>query len=873
MILLKRISCIIICISLISLFPISIYGVSQPPAENQEYIETKSFLDILGVIRDFSAEAVLPVSRIQFLSAVLRGLNLDIPSENTVETGFSDVPASHPFASSIIIGLNKGIIYPAADFAPDRPVTRNEAIKMALVALGYRERAELTGGFPAGYLMCAANARLLSNVDNGDIFTVKDAIMLIFNMLNANIYEQTVYSAENNRFALSDETILSLYHNIYQIKGQVTATDLSGISKPDKRTADNTIEIAGQLFDCYLHNKYLGYSVKAYYRDDKINKEEVIHIIPASTNIIKEFTASYIESYSDFTLNYYLDLKDRETRKLSLARNFNLIYNGKAHVNYTDADFKPSSGFVTLLDTDNDSKYDIVFIKDFKTMIIKNIDVDRSILYDVNGEEELYLDDINLGIFSDGASISIEDLTAGMCIGYTISLDKECVEIHTLNELSGTINSISGDDIYIDDVPYQTSYYYDKYYGNTKMSVPLIFYLGLDGVLTAVQTRGGLGYQYGYLIQMRVSPKIDQTVSVKLIDIRGKIAILDLKDKITLNGNSKDSLTEVTAAFMTAPPSPETYQQLIKYTLNADGKINKIVTGTPAVDLAKPFANPDVDSDLLVKFFDGSRRYKSSARCFISTTDGGSFRIDDSSIVFTVPKPGDFDYDEKKFSLTRISGFVDDQTYPELKAFSIDRSGKAGVLVNVGTSANSTISNDTVSSLVDRIVRAVDDEGDVKTKLFYWSNGTFGSIFLSSDAEDKLLGTPIASGDVIRFSIDEVNEVANYELDFIYSSKTVVPPVSDENSILKYKYGQVYSFENNHVYLAPITGGVTDTNFSSMNIYPFGNARMVVYDINNRMAKPARPTDIIDYLTAGDSASKILIRQRYYVSSFIVIYK
>ena len=157
----KTVSYLVIITMLLSL---AVYAQDTQTTEVEIIDEAEieiEFLKTLGIINERDMGQYIPsntITRAEFSYMAVKMLGLgegiELPEE---ETGFEDVSASHWAAPYIYKASISGIISGNGDgmFNPDQPVLYVQAIRMLVSALGYNVRAELSGGYPVGYLMIA----------------------------------------------------------------------------------------------------------------------------------------------------------------------------------------------------------------------------------------------------------------------------------------------------------------------------------------------------------------------------------------------------------------------------------------------------------------------------------------------------------------------------------------------------------------------------------------------------------------------------------------------------------------------------------------------------------------------------------------------
>ena len=103
----------------------------------------------------------------EFVTLVLRALGVGDMTDSVAHTSsFSDVEASSWGAGAAETAAAMGLIngYDDGRFGPNDSVTMNQAIKIMVCALGYREAAERQGDYPIGYLSVASGLGIMKNL-------------------------------------------------------------------------------------------------------------------------------------------------------------------------------------------------------------------------------------------------------------------------------------------------------------------------------------------------------------------------------------------------------------------------------------------------------------------------------------------------------------------------------------------------------------------------------------------------------------------------------------------------------------------------------------------------------------------------------------
>lgn len=127
----------------------------------------------LGIITGYDDGTFKPdntITRAEFCAIVIRGLGLDAAAKAGTGTAFSDVPSSHWASGYVAMASGLGIVtgYGNGKFGPSDLVTYDQAVTMVVRAMGYDPLAKKLGGFPAGYLVVASNEEVTTGL-NGTV--------------------------------------------------------------------------------------------------------------------------------------------------------------------------------------------------------------------------------------------------------------------------------------------------------------------------------------------------------------------------------------------------------------------------------------------------------------------------------------------------------------------------------------------------------------------------------------------------------------------------------------------------------------------------------------------------------------------------------
>ena len=157
--------------------------------ENAAYAEAVEYLNDVGIMQGDDKGNFNPdknVTRAEMAVIICRMLGEDTSA--TDGTVFSDVPANHWANGFIIKAAELGIVsgYGNGKFGPSDTVTYEQAVTMAIRAVGGAQEALDEGGYPNGYLIVAERYDLLRDMGTtiGMKLPRREVAVLIYNCLN-----------------------------------------------------------------------------------------------------------------------------------------------------------------------------------------------------------------------------------------------------------------------------------------------------------------------------------------------------------------------------------------------------------------------------------------------------------------------------------------------------------------------------------------------------------------------------------------------------------------------------------------------------------------------------------------------------------------
>lgn len=815
-----------------------------------EAIDTLSNLSILtgddenndGVM-SFRPEDTITRAEIAVIVARLQGYTGTVAQTDTI---FSDVTSSHWASGYIAMAANQEIVNGNGDgtFAPDNPVQYQEVIKMIMETLGFKPYANDNGGYPTGYLVAAQQYGVLDGViggGEGAQATRGQVAQMAYNALDTPIMDRLTYGTGNQQYYVLDgqggralETIMSRYLRITKVKGIVEKNDVTSLTGPEQidtlneqririritETFDNQFVLdATPLFYVGETNAvdYLGKQVVAY-ADTNTNSTSLrlISVTEAEgANTEISFPLSSFVSYEDTTMEYMQNETDRRPTSVRVESNAPIIYNGRADnmgaeglneiltLTNEDSKYAGFSGQVTLVDNDENSGYDVIFVDVAATGVVSELS-SRGVV--------TFLNDVGTGVtknsisrieFETTSSDSIINITQnGQPYDYTALKQWDVLSIVTNSESgSGTYMEIEVlGDSYIDGsvsrvVSSDESATHEAYtingvdypaaYGgylveNIRAGSSGRFYINQFGMIVAydrsVQVEGATGTlsdNYAYVLNatVNISTWGTDVPMIQLMNKDGQIGTFEFASTVTIENptaefnaaaddNAKDEIQfqydDPKADVQTALDSIK--GQIVTY--NDNGNYIRGLTLAAARNSAAA-----TETQTLTLHGQGSASYDADTQLF-KVAGAPSADVTEDTIVFYIGKPGeseDFGLEVDNVDNCQIGNGaqLDTNNYESAAVYDVDdATGVANVIVLYNTNAG--VSDATGIAYVTSVGTANLD-GSRVLSVSYIQDGEERTAYTTDLSVDDLTDTTVP-GSLFKFGFtgDQISSAETY---------------------------------------------------------------------------------------------------------------
>lgn len=830
---------------------------SDIPSDHIYYsaITTLAAEGILNGFEDGTFKPEQPVTRAQFTKIVCYSLNTgDLTYSESERAVFPDVASDHWAINNIITAKNSNIIngYDDGTFKPENNVLYEQAVKMAVCALGYPESyATREGGYPNGYFKIANKAGLLDKITDAKIgqpLTRGGVAQLMDNFLDANMFdsETGMESAgsvrdETSTKATAEGRIVSVYGlSIYYDETSPCNKQQVELELANGDRALFGIEHLG-ISD---PSAYLGRTVTVFYEKDRSVDYYEAYNITFRKNRNAELTINLenIESYTNTQIKYY-DEETGDIETFSVEAGLPLIHNNTCVNSSLSALLTANAtadGSITLVCANSTDIADIAFLKTYETIVVGSKDARNYKIYKLNDSSKTFtLDETNrnqkITFTKDGRPADFSAITINSIVSVSESVDHKNIDvlISTATKKGAVVDILgdgsfkldSGNNYYRLSSSCQTD-------GTITVGAYVTLYLDSFGKVGRYAMSAEKAYNYAYLAAAEFDEDLIGTSTIKFMAYTFSATnstlthkIYTLKENVKIDGTpynvSKDLqaiktlLASAAAASGVNPsidgtaPTNATYAQPIRFTTSANNslEIDAFLTAASGVSGAAYNVSLHLNKTFM----------STPISCLIDRTTLGSYSISSSTPILVVPS------DRAGGTYTSKSNIYfkkNESYYVQFVNVSATSNQPAAIYVyGTGTGGSSAttevISEDNIPMIVKSVTSATYMNQSRKKLTLVGVDGTEMTVYDDGRAGTSAIST-VSVGDIIRVAADTDNLVDAIELIATADSvinQTLTPlfkvdgnvdnSVDDRTAPFRVMFGKVRSATANNLMLAP----------------------------------------------------------------------
>lgn len=850
------------CVSIIltaALLSVMAYADSAVYSRNdrETYANDAALLQSLGIL-DNIPDITATVTRGDYAKILTSLAFGECSIGKDADTEFSDVGTEDKNAAYIYQGCKFGLFSGNGDgtFSPDDMIKTEDATASLVKAMGYKTMAEQNGGFPNGYIFIANQNGVLNglNVYIGYDLTYGALVKMIINSFGAEFFVP-VYTSEGISYEKGENGFLKRL-GIEKRVGIVTANKYTTLTN-DGFIAENMIRIDDK--DYFTESDYselFGYRV-VFYVSTEGGRDEIVYIgIKSDMNSEKVIAADDLVGYSQRTYSY---IDGNRNKQLTLPNNISIIYNGACAAEPTSAMMKPLDGEIKFVDNNNDGKYDVLFISDYETWVVKSVNTSDKRIYGMDKTAYLDLsetDFVNI-VDTEGKETELSELKKYNVLSVLRSRNGRYADITvSRSSLRGKIDLFGKDKIKIDGAEYKFSM--DSGIDSSYVGKSGSFLLDFDDRVVYFIDGTFAQMTVGFLINAGCGKgTLDPKMKIKLFSSDEEMLTFDCAKRIEIDGIRYTDAEKAVAALKKGKAEIE--NQPVLYATDEDGNVSKIDTPYNSANNPNELPGSKETADslrLLTKIIDSQDDviWQNGSGIFngkICTTNG--------FVLFSVPG-NPKTASAREFSVTDMNSLDEQPSCESIELYSTDRNNLiAGIGVMYGSSGTSKPGG-TRYGVVTGAATVIDNENEV-TEVVVAGQYENSTLFL--DVNDATVigmsdGESLHEGDFIEYYAGASGYVTWIDVLHRYNAEELNISHGAYWAKARAASGFVYSREDNVISVSadPIVG---ELDYSTLDIQNLDKYKKILqYNSERNIVSQITADDICDWKSMGSECSKII---------------
>lgn len=881
----KRI--ILLITAMIMAFQIAM-PISFASLEESKIDSSVGLLEALDIVDEDTLINDQEVTRGMLAKEVYKLLNME--SIGYIEI-FDDVQNDTPYAEYITGLAQMGIISKGDMYYPEQPATYEQAVKMIVCVLGYKE-AIVGGEWPGNYLKKASEIGLTQGINAGvgNILTGRMLISLLYNSLGCKLL---LYDFGGKFKTDVDKTLMTENFDVRKVKGIVIGTENAYLSVTGHANKDSVIVGDESYSDEEgLLKPFLGYEVYAYYKESD-DEKKIIYASETTRNKKTVVSAKDIEKDRINDLSRFAWRENSSSVKtMTIDDNADVIYNGRSFPAFSTATITPSSGKVELLDNNGDGRADVIFVWESKTYVFANIDLANELITDKYGKYSDYSKYENVEFFDMyGKPTTAAIMSAWNVLSVYESKDGDYCRISVYDDpVIGTVDRIFTDDgktwIVVDDEEYALSDAFEEAVekgSSNAHAVTLgqtgIYYLNADEEVGASLIEDDWSSRYAFLISASTDKNEEKLYLRLFISEAQGFVKYNTKSKVRLDGK-RLKYDDAYRSLCGGNAEPE--RQLIKIKLDGDSDISEIDTAYRGIGESDESMERNADQETFRWSIRTGRLGMGETLSYLLDRYGESVE------TFVVPQTDDVynvDNYAKKANLENNGLYV-------VSIYDSNEVGipKAAVIYqDVGTDASGFGNGDTDGGgmIVSKINKVVNEDGDVVDNITGYR--LFDGKAVNLYTNDKADASQVKKGSLIDYSLDFKGRIKK-----VYPAPGIDLEKVDYNNTYRLYYG-VGDTSGDFLANASRYVGATviakkdgsyisvpksETNIETFDpdnmslqdsmIYDLGDAKIFLY--KNKKVTEIKANELDSYVYSVNPEARVVIMATYSQLKGVVVY-
>lgn len=889
----KKVLCLILLISLlVSVIPFSAFANTEISSDLSE--EGLKFLNAIGIIEQDDSlnfkSAEDKVTVLEFSALASRAVNKNFVTDKNYYPNISEGTFGYDEINYL---TEMNVISILGDFEPTDNIGFYDALAIMLKLMGYNDFSYKNSSAYSievcrKYGIFTTNELTKSKSNWGDILN------MYYRLLDTKIMTlKSLVSDNEYSYKVTDETILSKYHDIYSVTGILQDDGYININDFSEYSL-KTVCIDGFVInrnDVFLGDM-VGEKVKAYYYDKW--SPTLIGAYSRDNNTVK-LDSNSITKFEKFSY-YYTDGKNNEKR-IRINNDITVLYNNRLLKKYDSSLMAPEHGTVTLIDNDADGEYEIVKVKSYVSMVVKTeMQAEEPVTIPVNVGliDNVLIEDLDRCIIKndDGSMSDIESISEGdvlsLCVIEEDSKYYANEIIITKTRVTGNVTEVFEDGgdyiIVLNNEEYKENFVSGNVTSEIKPSSEIgVFYLNfLNEIVYCDYETSNNNFACGYLLEYELTNRnFNNCIRFKIFDEIGRLKIYESSSKITVDGTLyKKRLSDVKSLL----DSKNCLNELILFKINNDGEII-------CIDLPADYSHglQTEIGDRLVKMGndDGINSNRGLYYNKENKSLGGRIILNANTKIFLVPEDVT-DAEEKDFDILTLDGIISGRYY-NAQSYSMNSLSPYADFLIVKNNQK-YIANNTTMAVVCDIGKTTNESGDEVSRLtLYSSDGyytypvKYEKLVTGAMAQVESVnktGYTVQAGDIVRYSTDANNEINQLLICYDYSEDQILTNTKASSSAFSSnpRIFAVTPYDIKDTYMLAVDSSVTDfasitaNDIEYLNLSLFSKKLSVKKGRNGFTVEESGTGDIKTFADYGIKHSRAIIQTRNGLEVMMIIY-
>lgn len=523
------------------------------------------------------------------LAASLKGYD----GQSVAGAPFIDIDKQYYAAGSIAYLKYEGVLngYEDGTFRGEKTITYSEAIIILANMLGYKDIAGFEGEGQAGYIKTAQKIGLNKGIyaESSSELTQKDAFRLIYNALEIPIATIQLEGASfSYSYDANGETAMSFWLGLNKVRDLVKTVGTAAVTWDI--TGSRIMTVGNRQLQISEGNYYYGlgkYCDVYYYNRNTDREDEVAAVVVIDgKNNITEIDTDDIIDFKEGVLTYQKE--NSGTRNLRIDAKDDISINGvPVSATQREAALKNSDGKIIVNKIDNSEIGTIIMIDAYDTYFVTSIDNEELIIYGYYGKKLDLDEDDPLIIYNQLSDIvSFDDITKNDVL--TIKTGADVCEIHICKEKEdGKISGINNEENTI-----KLGMTEHKLTADVANDVKSKMFTINDAVTAYFDSLGRIaymetssisndGYSYAYLYELKENRRESDELYARLFTAKGELLKYSTAPKLKIDGEKISNTNDIYTKLYRGTgdiTGTNGYSQIIRFSMNSDGKIARIDT-------------------------------------------------------------------------------------------------------------------------------------------------------------------------------------------------------------------------------------------------------------------------------------------------------